>query len=219
MKKPYFPFFPGDYLADTIGLSCCEHGVYLLLLAVSWKRGPLPDDMDHLSRLAADPPIEALRFILQEYWSLTELGWVNARMEIERAKAEEKSRKAKKSALARWGGDANALRTQSERYAIHNHNHNHNQKKEDKERSVSSAKSAAPRAAFVKPTLAEVQAYVLEKRLAKVDAEAFMDHYDSNGWKVGGKAMMKDWKATIRGWNRRDIDGNGNAKSYINGGI
>lgn len=126
MKAPYFPFYPGDYLADTIGLSCCEHGVYLLLLAVSWQRGSLPDDMDHLSRLAASPPIESLRFVLQEYWTLTDQGWINKRMEVERMRMRDRSEKAKKSAGARWKNalpkdDANAMRTHSERNALHLH--------------------------------------------------------------------------------------------------
>lgn len=116
-SRPYFPFFPGDYLADTMGLSCCEHGVYLLLLAVSWQRGPLPDDMDHLSRLAANPPIQALRFVLETYWTRTEQGWLNERLERERRAVSVKSEKAKASALARWG-HANAMRTHSERRAV-----------------------------------------------------------------------------------------------------
>jgi len=82
-----------------MGLSCCEHGVYLLLLAVSWQRGPLPDDMDHLARLAANPPIEALRYILQNYWTLEERGWVNKRLEVERERLED--RKARQSAAGK----------------------------------------------------------------------------------------------------------------------
>lgn len=116
MKAPFFHFYPGDYLADTMGLSCCQHGVYLLLLAVSWQRGPLPDDMDHLARLAANPPIEALRYILETYWSLSDRGWVNARLELEREKLLDKSAKATASARARWG-DADAMRTHSGRNA------------------------------------------------------------------------------------------------------
>lgn len=128
MSNPYFAFYPGDYLRDTIGLSCCEHGIYLLLLSVSWHRGPLPDDLDHLARLAANPPIEALRFILETYWTRTECGWLNARLEKERAKVEAKSLSAKESANKRWGlihsNDANALPTQCERYANQNQNQN-----------------------------------------------------------------------------------------------
>jgi len=105
-ETPWFKFFPSDYLADTMGLSCCEHGVYLLLLAVSWKRGPLPDDMDHLARLAANPPIETLRFILENYWTRTEQGWLNERLEHERAEMLRKHQR--RVDAGRKGGQAKA---------------------------------------------------------------------------------------------------------------
>ena len=35
------------------------------------------------------------------------------------------------------------------------------------------------------------------------DAQHFIDYYESNGWMVG-KHKMKDWKATVRNWIRRD---------------
>jgi hypothetical protein len=55
---------------------------------------------------------------------------------------------------------------------------------------------------FVKPTLEELQNYINEKKL-NVNAEHFIDYYEANGWKVG-KNPMKDWKATIRNWHRRN---------------
>lgn len=55
---------------------------------------------------------------------------------------------------------------------------------------------------FKKPTLEELQEYILEKHY-NVDAEKFLDYYESNGWKVG-KNSMKDWKATVRNWNRNN---------------
>jgi len=51
---------------------------------------------------------------------------------------------------------------------------------------------------FIKPTLEEVQQYCLERK-NKIDAEKFIDYYNSNGWKVG-RNPMKDWKAAIRTW-------------------
>lgn len=50
---------------------------------------------------------------------------------------------------------------------------------------------------FVPPTVEEVAAYCRERQ-NNVDAQRFVDFYTSNGWKVGGKAPMKDWKAAIR---------------------
>lgn len=53
---------------------------------------------------------------------------------------------------------------------------------------------------FVHPTEEEVAAYCLERK-NKVDAAYFVDHYTSNGWKVG-KQNMKDWKAAVRTWEK-----------------
>lgn len=55
---------------------------------------------------------------------------------------------------------------------------------------------------FKKPTYEEVKAYC-EERQNKIDGAYFIDHYESNGWKVG-KNPMKDWKATIRTWEKRN---------------
>ena len=53
---------------------------------------------------------------------------------------------------------------------------------------------------FIKPTLEEVKEYCLERK-NNIDAETFIDFYESKGWYVG-KNKMKDWKATIRTWER-----------------
>ena len=55
---------------------------------------------------------------------------------------------------------------------------------------------------FVKPSVEEVRAYCQERNNT-IDPENFVDYYESNGWKVG-KNSMKDWKACIRTWERRE---------------
>lgn len=62
---------------------------------------------------------------------------------------------------------------------------------------------------FVKPTLEEVQEYCKERN-NNIDAQYFIDYYESNGWKVG-KNAMKDWKAAVRTWEKNDF-GKGKAK-------
>lgn len=57
------------------------------------------------------------------------------------------------------------------------------------------------RKVFVKPTLEEVQAYCKERKNS-VDAQRFIDFYESKGWKVG-TSPMKDWKACVRTWEKR----------------
>lgn len=60
-----------------------------------------------------------------------------------------------------------------------------------------------PRAQFVVPRVEEVQAYIDEKGYTGIDAAAFVDYYTANGWMVG-KHKMKDWKAAVRNWARRE---------------
>lgn len=56
---------------------------------------------------------------------------------------------------------------------------------------------------FVKPTVEEIKAYC-EERKNSVDAEKFLNYYESNGWKVG-KNPMKDWKAAVRTWEKSNF--------------
>ena len=51
---------------------------------------------------------------------------------------------------------------------------------------------------FIPPTLEEVEEYCKERN-NNVDAIKFINHYTSNGWKVG-RVPMKDWKAAVRTW-------------------
>ena len=60
----------------------------------------------------------------------------------------------------------------------------------------------APQKRFCKPTIEEVQAYC-EERNNGVDAQRWCDYYEANGWKVG-KNPMKDWKASVRTWERKE---------------
>lgn len=61
---------------------------------------------------------------------------------------------------------------------------------------------------FEPPTVDEVKAYCQERNNS-IDAESFVDFYESKGWMVG-KNKMKDWKACVRTWERSN--GNNTAK-------
>ena len=53
---------------------------------------------------------------------------------------------------------------------------------------------------FKPPTIDEVKAYC-KKRNNNVDAQKFVDFYQSKGWMVG-KSKMKDWEACVRTWEK-----------------
>lgn len=56
---------------------------------------------------------------------------------------------------------------------------------------------------FKPPTIEEIQTYI-DENFFMVDANKFFDYYTANGWTIGGKSKMKDWKATVRNWDRRE---------------
>ena len=65
---------------------------------------------------------------------------------------------------------------------------------------------------FTPPTVDEVAAYCGERN-NRIDPQTFMDFYASKGWVVG-KSKMKDWKAAIRTWEKRD--GNSHPERKVN---
>jgi hypothetical protein len=50
------------------------------------------------------------------------------------------------------------------------------------------------------PTLELVKEYFLFQENTEFEAERYFNYYSSNGWLIGGKSKMKDWKAAARNW-------------------
>lgn len=64
------------------------------------------------------------------------------------------------------------------------------------------------RSIFIPPTEEEIIEYgkmYFRDEFTVDEGMAFYDYFTSNGWKVGGKAQMKDWKAAFNNWHRRDM--------------
>jgi uncharacterized protein YdaU (DUF1376 family) len=113
MSRPWMPLYVADYLADTLDLSTEEHGVYLLLLMVAWRRdGAIPNDMKMIKRALSTcaTDMHGNRFnkivpgILERFFYLDDNGdFRNKRIEKERETAEKFSEKQKENANKRWG--------------------------------------------------------------------------------------------------------------------
>lgn len=54
-----------------------------------------------------------------------------------------------------------------------------------------------------RPTVDDVRSYCLERKNG-IDPERFWNYYESVGWKIGGKSPVRDWKACVRTWERKD---------------
>ena len=70
--------------------------------------------------------------------------------------------------------------------------------------SVTGDRAAKPPAhtRFSPPSVQEIEEYCTEKGFL-LDAERFVDYYASIGWRVG-KNPMKDWRAAVRTWVKKD---------------
>jgi hypothetical protein len=56
--------------------------------------------------------------------------------------------------------------------------------------------------------LNQVKSFFLEKNKTDLEAEKFFNHFESNGWLVGGKTKMKNWQAAARNWIARSEEFN-----------
>lgn len=53
---------------------------------------------------------------------------------------------------------------------------------------------------MIPPDLEVVLPYFAAQGFPDVEAQKFYYHFESNGWLVGGKSKMKDWRAAARHW-------------------
>jgi len=117
----YYQFNIGDYQSHTSHLSDIEDLAYRRMLDWCYlHEKPLPLDVDEVSRVVRmRTHSESIAIVLRDYFEKRDEGWINLRVVQEILKVGVKSEKASESAKARWSkkSDANALPTQSDRYA------------------------------------------------------------------------------------------------------
>jgi len=56
------------------------------------------------------------------------------------------------------------------------------------------------------PQWETVQLFFVGNQFPAVEAQKFFNHFESNGWLVGGKSPMKDWQAAARNWMLKAAD-------------
>lgn len=117
-SRPWYPWWPGDYLNDTYHLTLEQDGFYRRLLDAYWKRqGPLPDSVSEIAKLTriSTRKCRSLWSLVDEFFTRENGQIRNKRMDEEIAQAVDRSKKARTAAGARWSADA--MPSQSERNA------------------------------------------------------------------------------------------------------
>ncbi len=102
----YYPFHIGDYARATRHLSWDENMAYRQLLDVYYTtEQPLPNDLRKVCRLAmatTEDQRQAVAVVLEEFFKLTDAGWVNVRADREIDAMRDKQQKQRDKAFKRW---------------------------------------------------------------------------------------------------------------------
>ncbi len=101
-KSPAFQFYPSDWLAGTMTMSCAERGAYINLLSACWNDGSLPIETDALRRIsgAEMSEWEAIKGAALAHFRVKDGRYINGRLEKERAKQRDWSKKSREGGRA-----------------------------------------------------------------------------------------------------------------------
>lgn len=184
-KDPAVLWYFSDWLSGTATLTRHQQGCYMAILSAQFNSGPLS-----LEKIKTVLGCDFSSWgALSEKFKQTEEGlFFNERLESEKAKRKSFVESRRNNLL----GKSSHMDTHTGAHKarlMENENEDENKVRN---------KEGDARGRFLRPELAEVRAYCQE-RGNRVDPQAFLDHYDANGW-VRGKTKIKDWRAAVRTW-------------------
>lgn len=193
----WWPMYPADFAIDTAHLDNQTLGIYVRILNAIWRaNGTVKFDPKQLSRIAGFDPLcwDNVFSELEDKFIVVD-GMLSAKIllpELDKARANREKKVA--AARERWHGNKCAGA----------HPPAHAPAKQpvcpSPLPSPSPQHKREPAARFTPPSLDEVRTYCLERGNA-VEPQRFINHYESNGWRVG-RNPMKDWKAAVRTWEK-----------------
>lgn len=181
-ELPFFKFNATEWITGNISYESFEmQGAFISVCAEYWNRNNCLTIEEAKLRLRNSELVEKL--IAKNYLKTKKNNLVISFLDTERK--EITAKRLKLSESGRKGGLSKAKASLKQGSSI---------KEIDKDKE----KDKNIRNVFKRPGIEEINAFCLENNL-ELNAQTFIDYYDSNGWKVG-KNKMKDWKATARRW-------------------
>ena len=229
MKAAYFPH---DYNARTdpkLQQIMMKHGLqgigaYWCIVEMMYEQGgKLPTNSIQAIAYNLHTTQDMIQSIICDFdlFVVGEEHFSSKSVQTRIVKKEEISEMKRRAANARWNTDV--LHKQCTRNADAMHVHTKTDAdamqsecrcnaiyKENKSKENKNINSSSKSCRFTPPTTEEVEVYIKEKGYT-FTAEAFIDHYTSNGWMVG-RNKMKDWKAAVRNWARGEQQYNNNTQ-------
>ena len=215
----YFKLNNPDWSLSTAHLSAEEEGIYFRLIRHYYDtESPIPLETESVyRRLRLSEHSEKANQILAEFFTRTEKGFVSRRCEKTIA---EYRKNAKANRLnGKKGGRPSKYAASSDNPTITEQKpgglFSLTEKKGNQEPLTINHKPLTKEkgARFAKPSIEdlinEFSGRVFEPVL---EAQKFLSHYESNGWKVG-RNPMKSWKHAVTNWITRGNE-NGNNQNH-----
>ena len=181
-ELPFFKFNATEWITGNISYESFEmQGAFISVCAEYWNRNNCLTIEEAKLRLRNSEIVDKL--IEKNYLKTKKNNLVISFLDLERK--EISAKRLKLSESGRKGGLSKAKASLKQGSSI---------KEVDKDKEI----DKEVKGKFKRPTIDEINAFCLENNF-ELNAQSFIDYYDSNGWKVG-KNNMKDWKATARRW-------------------
>jgi hypothetical protein len=207
MKLPWIKFYPGDWLSDEALRSCSveARGLWvdmICLMAKSEIHGHLliggkPARAEQIARIVGLLPQRTMELMDE----LNASGVFSFHQETIISRRMVKDEQLRKSDAVRQmrkrHGDVQTMSSECPTKIT-------GQKLEARSQKLEHTRTQ------VRPMRSEWIAYAKEIGWSGADVEGAFDYYESNGWKVGGKAPVKDWRACARNCQRRNQQPKGN---------
>ena len=207
----YYQFNIGDYSSHTSRLNLYEDLAYRRLLDLYYltERPFNGCSTDVAREIGMLDSLSDVEYVLNKFFVEKDGAWSNKRCDSEIKAYQSKKKTAKKagiaSGIARKKKGTTVERPLNEKEADVEPNIKHKPLTIKQEPKIKTR--ASP---FVPPKIEDVFSYCFERN-NKVDPQAFIDHYEANGW-MRGKNKIKCWKACVRTWEK-NTKGNNNGQT------
>jgi len=221
-KAPAFQLYTDDFLSGTLEMSQEEVGQFIRLLCHQWNRGSIPVETEKQQRLVGG----CVSVDVLTKFKLCEDGLLrNERLESVRTERnlflQQQAEKGRKSAemrrLAATGVQPNLNRSSTAVQPVLQPDGQPDPQPESNSPSPSpsSKEDRSPRSTrqrFVPPALEEVESRCSEIGIPLIEAQKFINYYESINWIVG-KNKMHSWKSALSGWKLRRAESLGELAS------
>lgn len=213
---PYFKFTSGSWLTGDIVFEDLEtQGLFINICAIYWHRDGQITIADIEKRFSASVEkaklSDRLAKLTDRFISVSggKAGKISIKF-LDDQLLEISQISAKNSENGKKGGrpkelninDKKAKKTQKKRPLSEIKRPPSNKEEEEEkeeEKNINRAKSKN----FIKPELSEIKKFFFQEGSTFENAETFFNHFESNGWLIGGKTKMKNWQAAAKNWIKR----------------